>query len=534
MLLALLTSLALAKPPPADPALARVAWSLREVALHPDTATLARPGGQADRGLSVAVEPEGELQALVDLLRADGHRVEAVGAGVAQVFVPYDGILTLAATPGVRRVREPWRATPKSVFTEGYDATMAQDWHALGVSGAGVTVGIVDLGFAGWESLGPDEFPIDAQVNFQFEGSEDNSHGAEVAEILFDYAPDASYILGSFQTDAQLCEVMTAMVDLDVDVINLSVGFDNLWSTDGSSGITRCVDQIVEDGVAVFVAAGNEAERYRAGALSYADEDGTIAIANEPQVWIPTDDGAVDVRFRWSEPFGSAREDIDLYVYNRDGSLCGASEEAQAGTGDPLEQVIASGCKDRVYVVISSEAQGAELAGLEGWLYSVSGIDSEQQLGLSSLSLPSDTTLGVTVGAWSLADEEVAAYSSRGPTEDGRIKPDLVAPAGVSTETLGALGFEGTSAATPHAAGIGALWISASGAHGDAETMKGWMLAGARDLGEPGPDNVSGYGLVQADELPEEARRCGCATGASGGAWSLGLGLLLLGRRRKR
>jgi serine protease AprX len=53
-------------------------------------------------------------------------------------------------------------------------------------------------------------------------------------------------------------------------------------------------------------------------------------------------------------------------------------------------------------------------------------------------------------------------YTSRGPTSDGRFKPDFLAPANVTTANnssdTGTAGFGGTSAAAPNAAGAAALW----------------------------------------------------------------------------
>ena len=48
----------------------------------------------------------------------------------------------------------------------------------------------------------------------------------------------------------------------------------------------------------------------------------------------------------------------------------------------------------------------------------------------------------------------IADYSSRGPTPDGRIKPDIVGAASVSVATST---FGGTSASAPHIAGLVAL-----------------------------------------------------------------------------
>ena len=54
----------------------------------------------------------------------------------------------------------------------------------------------------------------------------------------------------------------------------------------------------------------------------------------------------------------------------------------------------------------------------------------------------------------------IAYYSSQGPTNDGRIKPDMSAPAGMHSVMYGDT-FSGTSAASPVAAGAGALILSA-------------------------------------------------------------------------
>ncbi|HQH46775.1 MAG TPA: S8 family serine peptidase, partial [Candidatus Aminicenantes bacterium] len=86
------------------------------------------------------------------------------------------------------------------------------------------------------------------------------------------------------------------------------------------------------------------------------------------------------------------------------------------------------------------------------------------------------------------------AWSSRGPTADGRIKPDLTAFARVSTAVLGPRAFSGTSAAAPHVAGaLGLLMAKTPFAPGQLRTI---LEERAKDLGEIGPDNLFGRGRL--------------------------------------
>jgi len=126
----------------------------------------------------------------------------------------------------------------------------------------------------------------------------------------------------------------------------------------------------------------------------------------------------------------------------------------------------------------------------------------------------------ITVGAINDSDQ-IASFSSRGPTADGRVKPDLVYPgvnivapqaAGTTLGRViepGYVSADGTSMATPHAAGVAALMRQAN-PELTAEQVKNQMVASAVNLGAlPNAqgagrgDAYRAYLAVTNGELPE-------------------------------
>lgn len=117
----------------------------------------------------------------------------------------------------------------------------------------------------------------------------------------------------------------------------------------------------------------------------------------------------------------------------------------------------------------------------------------------SSLMTPADADSVISVGA--VSDTGVLTnFSSRGPTADGRIKPEVCARglATVWAETSGGYGaVSGTSLAAPLVAGSAALLL---------ELHPGWGPGAVRDAlmatatGAATPDPGSGWGVVQVED----------------------------------
>lgn len=141
--------------------------------------------------------------------------------------------------------------------------------------------------------------------------------------------------------------------------------------------------------------------------------------------------------------------------------------------------------------------------------------------GFETLAPPANAKNHITVGAMNSNDDSVTSFTSWGPSDDGRMKPDISAPGsqngshagtdddGVtscssSTTNTGYSTKSGTSMAAPTVTGIVALMLEdfrnqfsgepdPSGA-----TVKILLAHTAVDLGNTGPDYKTGYGSVRA------------------------------------
>ncbi|HEX2868981.1 MAG TPA: S8 family serine peptidase [Ignavibacteriales bacterium] len=142
--------------------------------------------------------------------------------------------------------------------------------------------------------------------------------------------------------------------------------------------------------------------------------------------------------------------------------------------------------------------KAAELAFKRGVL-TITAAGNEGNNSWHYITAPADGFNTIAVGAVSM-NNNVAAFSSRGPTADGRIKPDVVAQGVLDYEAVAHSSNrytygDGTSFATPIASGCAALLLSAYPYLNNVEMRKILLLSSdnART-----PDSSRGYGLVSA------------------------------------
>ena len=120
---------------------------------------------------------------------------------------------------------------------------------------------------------------------------------------------------------------------------------------------------------------------------------------------------------------------------------------------------------------------------------------------------PNKNTVGVPASAFNVItvgavddNMKITGWSSRGPTKDGRIKPDIAA-VGLSVMAPdadtgnGYVSHSGTSMATPHVAGFVALLLQQNPSLNTSE-VKDILHRTAVDKGDAGADNVYGHGVL--------------------------------------
>ncbi|GEM_PF-1734714 len=123
---------------------------------------------------------------------------------------------------------------------------------------------------------------------------------------------------------------------------------------------------------------------------------------------------------------------------------------------------------------------------------------------LQSVCSPGLAHKVITVGS-TKKDDVISSFSSRGPTEDGRIKPDVTAHGQSITSVNfhdGWISMSGTSMATPMVAGLAAVILQAK-KNITPEELKALMMNTAKDLGDSGKDNIYGAGRISGLVLDE-------------------------------
>ena len=120
-----------------------------------------------------------------------------------------------------------------------WDAPFAHNtaaWNAMGYTGEGVKVGVIDDGFGNYEDMEGVEVPAPAGENCAADQPSDcltavradswlGIHGTGVAEAIYDVAPDAELYLANADSRGGVSAAVDYMIAQGVDVVNMSLSF---------------------------------------------------------------------------------------------------------------------------------------------------------------------------------------------------------------------------------------------------------------------------------------------------------------------
>jgi len=431
--------------------------------------------------------------AALSALGVSGSSVEA-SSSLVKVTVPVSQLASLVAQlSGVAFVRAPYKPYALSTSSQGVAAIQADAYHAVGVTGSGVKVAVIDLGFYGLtQAQARGDLPASVVQN-DFTGTgltSGISHGTAVAEIIYDIAPGAELTLIKIGDDVDLDQAVTYCLANGIDIINHSLGWYNTSNYDGAGTIADIARRAVNGGILWVNAAGNEAQSHWRGSFVDANLDGWY---DTPITFTASGGSPIVLYLTWNE-WPQASTDYDLYLYDPASNLLASSAKYQTGTEEPTESIQTTASQSGTYTI---RFRGAGSRSLN--LYNLYQALSPA-VATSSILSPADVTEVLAVGAINYANYATGPqepYSSQGPTTDGRTKPDLMCPDNVSTGSAPYTTFAGTSGAAPHAAGAAALLLSLQPSL-SASAVRAQVLANAVPMGSA---NAFGQGRLVLQPL---------------------------------
>jgi hypothetical protein len=438
-----------------------------------------------------------------------GGSVQAVHDGLIQASVPIANIAALASSPSIDYIREPERPALFTV-SEGVADIGADTWQGAGIDGTGVKVAVLDPGFSGYDQrVAEGELPAGViTASFRADGDITGGgqvHGTACAELVYDVAPGAQLYLVNFSTDVELGNAVDYLISQGVDIVSASWGFYGSFRGDGQGPIDTIAQNARNAGIFWANAAGNAAETHWSGPFIDDDSDQYLEFApgDETNSFYASAGSSIDAYLTWNR-WPATDQDYDIYLVweGNPTKTVAAGDSWQSGSQEPSEALhynVPAGKGGNYWVVIKEYSADGNA---EFQLYVLSG-DLEHQVAAGSLGgQPTDSPDVMTVGAVPVGGTALESFSSQGPTLDGRIKPDIVAPDRTSTVTYGITGFWGTSAAAPHTAGAAALALEEDPALTPV-TLQSYLESRATDLGAPGKDSLYGSGKLNLGPLPD-------------------------------
>jgi hypothetical protein len=433
----------------------------------------------------------------------------------------------------------------------------------FGVDGTGVKVGVLSdsfncLGGAVADLATGDLSPVTV-LQEEPGCASGTDEGRAMLQIVHDIAPGASLAFATaFAGQASFASNIIALKNQGTKVIvDDVIYFAEPMFQDGI--IAQAVDSVVSEGVTYFSSAGNASRQSYQSVFRAGDFFASAAIPSvvgAPGFLGGTahnfDPGAgkdhfqsitlppgttLTVSLQWDSPYFSVsgapgtQNNLDLYVLDSSAMVVLAGATLNNIGGDPIELfgTTNNGTSALNVNLMIVNRSGPNPSVLK-YVYFFSGLapaTNEHHTQSSTIFGHANAGGAVAVGAaayfnttqFGVSPPVLNSFSSRGGTSvmfdlagnrlavaDPRAgKPEIVAPDGTDTTFFGTdidgngfPNFFGTSAAAPHAAAVAALVRQLRPSSIPAEVYA-LLENSAIDMGVPGFDNDSGFGLIQAD-----------------------------------
>lgn len=456
-----------------------------------------------------------------DAIQNAGGTIQGEYQDLVQALVPVTSLEQIASDSDVSYVSRPAHGVPDAVTGEGVAASGASVWQAAGLTGGGVKVAVIDFGFTNYQArITSGDLPANPITkdqcggNFNAAGGE---HGVAVAEIVYEMAPAAQLYLICVDTQVDLGLAKDYAKQNGINVIVHSASWFNTSRGDGTgsaSSPNATVADARNSGILWVNSAGNRAQQHWAGTFSDADGNnladlGVIngQIDNGNTVFLSTGQ-QICAFLRW-DAWPTTNIDYDLRIATSSGgTLVAQSATRQNGSQPPVEGLCYTNntgtSQNFAIVIVRFSASSSPLMEL----FVTPGPNLEWQVAAGSVTEPGSSPNAFAAAAVCWQNNRLEDYSSRGPTIDGRIKPDISGQSVVSSATYGPwtscpansngtgnIAFNGTSAAAPHVAGAAALVKGAFPSFG-ASNIQTFLEQRAIDIRASGKDNDSGVGVL--------------------------------------
>ena len=512
----------------------------------------ARP----EASVPVTIYLSGNLDEVVKFLEENGGSPRNVDEDYIEAHVPVSMLGQVSEQPGVIRVREivPPSATqpapppppqpgppqpplppqiPQQVDGHGPPVHGSSAWNQAGLRGQGIKVGVIDLpfGFNGFSRLMGAELPSTVQARCYTSlgkftrslASCENAilgsnHGTLVAEAVIDIAPEVSLYIATPRSPGDLKTTTDWMVSQGVSVIVHSITHEYDGPGDGTSPFSnsplKTIDRAVAGGSVWVNSTGNDGQSTWFGPPVNSDGDTWIDFnGSDESIDMQLEAGdEIRVQLRWEDSWGRAASDFDLFIYTYPTQVIAASsfDPQQGRLGQvPLESLSYIASRDGWYSISVAHHSGSmpEWIQITAW-----GIDYiEPHTEHSGIATPAESRnagmLAVGAAHWNSVDS-IEPYSSRGPTPDGRVKPDIVG-ADCGATSLRPLnehgnGFCGTSQAAPHVAGMAVLVRQQFPTYTPAQVAN-YLKGHAEQKENPDPNNTWGHGFAKLPTVDRTA-----------------------------